>query len=695
VITAPGTAAAGGTGLAASVPEQAGATYAWTIANGTIVAGDGTRSITFSAGSAGTLALTCTASNSAGASDPGGCSLTVVAAPAAATFTPGTRTTLATATIGAAGGTLSGPAGTPLAGVSVTFPAGALPSDQTVTLGYDTGTLVPLHGTPGGTVIALDPGQVRSFDQPVSITIPYDPAGGVPVPYTIDAAGALQACQLVGLDATRGTAVFETFHASLYTWILDLLGLGDIWETNFVPMWDGFQVDNNGSYYNRTGESLGMSAFALWYYQNVAPIQPNFYSHYMTQVGTDAAGSPRLGQQVIATRAFITASRIWNTYLPKIQGARRLPDFVNYQFARNALENTRQAQLLYLRTTASPNRSLVVLATGWDNSGLVIYDPGVHGITVTIDYDRPSRVFDAYEGYDRVDFVGAGLTSWADDFTLILADAEAGFHGSANTTVQIASHTSGETVTDRIQMLTGTVTSGQVQASKLSVFVNSTEFQTDVANDGTFHLTVTLASGTNHLLFVPKGYDAQNRLINLPSNLDLTDFTLVANVTASVILTTLTWDTGGTDLDTYVVDPAGDYSCYYHRTTADGGYLDYDYTAGYGPEHWQLTTANTVRWGQGYRVRVHYYSDHGNGPTNYTMAIQLYDGAEATTQYYRGNLSASSTSNTGPAGTGADWADIATVVPVQGAAAGSSSRQFDGSLVITVPVPPPGTRQKP
>jgi fibronectin-binding autotransporter adhesin len=60
-INAPPTANANATGLTASVPNVAGATYAWTITNGTITAGQGTPSITFSVGVANaTLGVTVT-----------------------------------------------------------------------------------------------------------------------------------------------------------------------------------------------------------------------------------------------------------------------------------------------------------------------------------------------------------------------------------------------------------------------------------------------------------------------------------------------------------------------------------------------------------------------------------------------------------------------------------------------------------
>jgi hypothetical protein len=66
-ISAPAMVWAGSTGHSASVPDAgAGATYAWSISNGTITAGAGTPAITFSAGSGGQASLSVTVQNAAG-----------------------------------------------------------------------------------------------------------------------------------------------------------------------------------------------------------------------------------------------------------------------------------------------------------------------------------------------------------------------------------------------------------------------------------------------------------------------------------------------------------------------------------------------------------------------------------------------------------------------------------------------------
>jgi len=66
VITGPaGSLLEGQTGCTASVPVQAGMTFAWTISGGTITGGNSTPQVTFTAGAAGTLQLACTATNAA------------------------------------------------------------------------------------------------------------------------------------------------------------------------------------------------------------------------------------------------------------------------------------------------------------------------------------------------------------------------------------------------------------------------------------------------------------------------------------------------------------------------------------------------------------------------------------------------------------------------------------------------------
>ena len=68
-ITAAGSTYSGSTNNTASVPDAgAGAAYAWTISGGSITAGSGTRSVSFTAGAPGTLTLGCTVTTNTGCS---------------------------------------------------------------------------------------------------------------------------------------------------------------------------------------------------------------------------------------------------------------------------------------------------------------------------------------------------------------------------------------------------------------------------------------------------------------------------------------------------------------------------------------------------------------------------------------------------------------------------------------------------
>ncbi|MEC8277434.1 MAG: hypothetical protein VX026_06955 [Myxococcota bacterium] len=54
------------------------------------------------------------------------------------------------------------------------------------------------------------------------------------------------------------------------------------------------------------------------------------------------------------------------------------------------------------------------------------------------------------------------------------------------------------------------------------------------------------------------------------------------------------------------------------------GDLDIDDVNGFGPETFTSTPGTS---GLNYEVKVHYYSDHGNGDTNVTMRVVYYDGS--------------------------------------------------------------------
>lgn len=83
VITAPSQVNAQAAS-SASIPAQAGCTTTWTLTGGTITAGQGTTSLSFTAGGVGTMQLGCTVTNSASVAVSAQKSIAVLAVPAAA-----------------------------------------------------------------------------------------------------------------------------------------------------------------------------------------------------------------------------------------------------------------------------------------------------------------------------------------------------------------------------------------------------------------------------------------------------------------------------------------------------------------------------------------------------------------------------------------------------------------------------------
>lgn len=108
IITAPLSATAGATGLTASVPPQANSTYAWTITNGTLTAGQTTPTLTFSAGGVGSLILSCTVSNAAGTPSTPGTASIIITDPTAVALDPPTATIVSGGTLTLVGTTQVG-----------------------------------------------------------------------------------------------------------------------------------------------------------------------------------------------------------------------------------------------------------------------------------------------------------------------------------------------------------------------------------------------------------------------------------------------------------------------------------------------------------------------------------------------------------------------------------------------------------
>lgn len=90
---------------------------------------------------------------------------------------------------------------------------------------------------------------------------------------------------------------------------------------------------------------------------------------------------------------------------------------------------------------------------------------------------------------------------------------------------------------------------------------------------------------------------------------------------------TISWNTDGTDVDLWVVEPGGEACGYNHRETKSGGRLLDDLTQGYGPERYEIRDAPAGE----YVVLIHYYAANPNllaGETHVDVLVTLRAGRQ-------------------------------------------------------------------
>lgn len=598
----------------------------------------------------------------------------------------GTNSPAGNATIGANGGTIDLSSG-PLAGVSIQIPAGAMISDTEILIASNDIRVTPRSGTFTGTAVNIHTGDQNTFSEPFAVTIPYNPAAGsVPVPYYIDEDGQLQPCQVRSIDRDNGTLTFETFHTSLFAWLWqELTNSGG--HTAYTPS-DGFQIVNHGSVFNPGGECFGISAFAQWYYNTQSG---GLYPEFMEDIpfGTTTVK----GQNIIASRAHTSVSRLWTSYLPVRNLTYNLTGPEVYSTITNILENTASPTMLYLNQNNQPlmqHAAHAVLAYDHVGAGtLLINDPNYPGVVKTGQLTYEGNL--SYNNYQKVSVIGNGSFK-TEGFDNILADALTGFSGDGAALVNVTSHTMDQIVTERTITLSGRIESGMALVDKLVIWMNgTTKFEQAITTDGYFSVAVNLIVGENEFTFETTGTDLHGNRTSVLNN-QTAPFVINLESSLAQILVTMSWNTNDTDLDLYVIDPTGDFSSYYHRTTSDGGELDYDDTNGFGPEHWTLLGTDTVRWDEPYDVRIHYYSDHQytedvpTVTTRWDINVLLYEGTDYAESYnFSGVLAHDNSSNRDHTAAGADWADVCTIIPVPS----------DNPVALSVPVMEMGATGKP
>ncbi len=184
-------------------------------------------------------------------------------------------------------------------------------------------------------------------------------------------------------------------------------------------------------------------------------------------------------------------------------------------------------------------------------------------------------------------------------------------------------------VTDRVLNISGRVSNPSLPTANLAIAGDINQVYTLNLSNGEFSQDIAVeASGDEEINSVVVSADAGSHHAEATSS-------FTADVAPSALRVTLTWDTGGTDVDLWVTDPDGEACGYSNPSTASGLTLDFDNTSGYGPEN--ITTTSAIPGT--YSVRVNYYEDNddeGANPSGCTVVVRLNEGSpqESITTYH-------------------------------------------------------------
>lgn len=594
------------------------------------------------------------------------------AEPRGAIFNPGTLTEVVQASLGAEGGSLDGPVASPLEGVHIDVPPGAFPGEVQLVLAEDSGTIGAGYGEWEAPILDVETGLTEMFDEPLAITMPY--TGGddyIPLPYYIDAAGRLDACQITAWDSVAGTVTFESWHSSRFTIIKAARQqkLPPAFATSWEPGLDGFQVNNQAGTYTG-GNCWGMSAFSRWYwekYSREGP-EPVFFPEFMQIVNGEPA------QQTIAMRAQLSLGRVFlryrTAYLKGVTPG--LDDEDTILILRSQLLNTQQPVLLYL-VSDDQAATHAVLAYGYGQNSFKVYDPNSPGAPKAITFDELGfDPFVNFFNFTSVYYFGLGSLQ-TDPFEAILADAKAGFPpgevpldvivapqgGPGSSVVELYCYPDG--APDIIQWMRLTAvdqSSGTITTMQAAPYFGS----------DWFGFTVPVHSGKTAFWYETFARNGKGQLVKQFNSLENTPNLYTCADTPASILATLTWVSPDNrdDLRLVLIDPGGDVCWEKHGQTDDGAYQAIRYEPPGCIECIRLGRdgAAVTRWGQPYRFRV--VNSGSVVDYDFVLSVSLND---QPAQDYYGHVGEQPDGFVWPpdpvSDTGPEWWDGPTVVPEQ------------------------------
>jgi uncharacterized protein YfaP (DUF2135 family) len=484
-----------------------------------------------------------------------------------------------------------------------------------------------------------------AFEAPITLSFKHEPQASTvdKIPFVAIYNTALRAWEPTSLVVPKGqkpnhvtieTRAFGVFAAVL----LDVSDQGPSQAGYIVP---GFQPKSNGwsvrnlddRYFTPGGNCLGMSSYCRWFFANQS--SENLYTKYAGRTA-----------QIVATRVHLAASQQWAKLLANRRNI--VGDYATGALMKAILRVFgRPLTALMFRNTGRGGHASVVY--GYDDAGFKLYDVNFPGETKVIPFNQ--KGFGPYLGYDHFGYVALSSVGSHADFQGIYNDAQNGFRSRD---VVIEQPTDNEEINEASTLLKGHVKDQTWDA--ISVFVNGIRLNGKIVQ-GRFQLEIPLSNGVNPItvLAAKKG----GGMFSRNSGVNHIDVKSVQRLVK--IKVTLTWEQNGTDVDLYTYEPNGGVSWYADMTTASGGELDIDNTTGFGPEHY--TAGKEPPKGK-YRIRLHYYSDHGTQqPATGLVTILLNERDQNRQKFWqkRFRIKTSNSDNDDPSSSGPDWVDIAVV----------------------------------
>ncbi len=519
-------------------------------------------------------------------------------------------------------------------------PNGVLDSIQLSAAETSTPITLPSGLRQVGDVFTVDISEAdqERLNAPYSTTLTYADADVIeeddllPLLYTDS---GLEPVTVTAYDTTLNTITFESRRAATIVLAEITSTIPSSYDTGFVPFLNSFDIDSSGGFYAPGGNAFGMAGYAAWHFDNQT-------------ASLDGRFSADVSEK-IATRVQLAQGQSWGR--DEWRRAQNLDNDRLGRLIKAYLYYTNEPLVLLLKENDSATHAAVVYA--YTSNRLWFYDVGFNGQTKALTLIGSN--FGFYQSFDSYGYTAVTNFGRDEDFLQLTQEALNEFGDSGD--LRIFSPSNGELVSSRTKSLSGFLSGDLSSVNKLHVAVGGFTRAVPVSS-GSFRDEIEIPTGETTLVHLGRTSTDTPSNWYPGSNIDVRHIRGVASDTNLTV--TLVWDQADIDVDLYVTDPDGETLSGANPETSAGMTLAREDNDGYGPEYAVL--ADAALSGD-YQVRVHYRSNEGTSlPASGRVNIVIKQGAgNQVAKTIPFSIPTSNAASTGATGTGAAWADIATV----------------------------------